>query len=182
MNLCLLFRFSLGWNFYLLQMFLLFQKNLIQYTLIWGQFRSYWVLVKFQCNYIFFKVINRSLPTVSYLTSLDWYAIVCIFFVCLMCSWNGIIASTWDDDKPFADWADFWAFVAFACLFIVINVGVTIWFYFAYDKIRKMKAKEARFLLMLKENLHRLNDSPAIISAANHNKNQYENPQFEMSL
>jgi hypothetical protein len=36
-------------------------------------------------------VINRSLPPVSYLTSLDKYAIACIFYVCALAGWHGII-------------------------------------------------------------------------------------------
>lgn len=87
-----------------------------------------------------------------------------------MCSWNGIIAASWNENKPFAAWADFWAFVAFAIVFVIINIGVSIWFYFAYDKIRKLKHKEARFLLMLKDNFRKMSF------------NAKTNPDFEFSL
>ena len=40
-------------------------------------------------------VINRSLPTVSYLTSLDKYAITCIVFISLLASWHSIAGACW---------------------------------------------------------------------------------------
>ena len=38
-------------------------------------------------------VINRYLPTVSYLTSLDTYAIVSILYICLLCVWHSLIGN-----------------------------------------------------------------------------------------
>jgi hypothetical protein len=43
-------------------------------------------------------VINRSLPTVSYLTSLDKYAIVCIFYLSLQAIWFSIAGHFWDKE------------------------------------------------------------------------------------
>ena len=40
-------------------------------------------------------VVNRSLPTVSYLTSLDKYAITCIVFISLTAFWHSIVGSSW---------------------------------------------------------------------------------------
>ncbi len=40
-------------------------------------------------------IINRSLPTVSYLTSLDRYAIACIVFISLLAGWHSIVGVCW---------------------------------------------------------------------------------------
>lgn len=100
-------------------------------------------------------VINRSLPTVSYLTSLDAYAIICIFFVCLLCAWHALVGSFWHLER--ALFLDFWMLIAFSSLFLLINVGVSVWFYRAYDKIRQLIRKESLFLRMLKENNEKVN-------------------------
>ena len=38
-------------------------------------------------------VINRYLPTVSYLTSLDTYSLISIFFICLLNVWHALIGN-----------------------------------------------------------------------------------------
>ena len=38
-------------------------------------------------------VVNRSLPTVAYLTGLDRYAITCIIYLSLLAAWHSIVAS-----------------------------------------------------------------------------------------
>ncbi|CAF3373391.1 unnamed protein product [Rotaria sp. Silwood1] len=35
--------------------------------------------------------MNRSLPTISYLTTMDKYAIMCIFHLVIHCIWHAII-------------------------------------------------------------------------------------------
>jgi hypothetical protein len=64
-------------------------------------------------------VINRSLPTVSYTTSLDEYSILCILYLCLLCAWHSTVGSFWD--KTLATRIDFIMLVVFFCLFLLIN-------------------------------------------------------------
>ncbi len=47
---------------------------------------------------VMFKwVVNRSLPIISYLTSLDKYAIACIFYLSLNSAWHALVGSKiWD--------------------------------------------------------------------------------------
>ena len=91
-------------------------------------------------------VINRSLPTVSYLTSLDKYAIVCIFYVCLLCVWHALVGcSFWD--KDLAKNLDQWLLIAFSVLFVIIHVVLGVWVFMAYSEIRKLKRREKKFLV-----------------------------------
>jgi hypothetical protein len=102
-------------------------------------------------------VINRSLPTISYLTSLDKYAIICIFYICMLCAWHSIVGRFWTQED--AELYDFWLLITFAILFLLINLLVLVWFYIAYEKIRRLKEKELRFVQNLKENFSRINSS-----------------------
>ncbi|CAF0974856.1 unnamed protein product [Brachionus calyciflorus] len=95
-------------------------------------------------------VINRSLPTISYLTSLDKYAIICIFFVCLNCAWHAIVGAFWS--KEDAKIIDQWVLVAMASLFVLIHFGFMIWLFLAQRKIRILKRKERKFMKKLLEN------------------------------
>lgn len=88
-------------------------------------------------------VINRSLPAVSYLTSLDKYAIVCIFYICMLSIWHALVGSFWSDEK--AHIYDFWSFIVFSFLFLLIHVGFGIWLFGAYRKIRQLKRSESNF-------------------------------------
>jgi hypothetical protein len=88
-------------------------------------------------------VVNRSLPTISYLTSLDKYAIYCICFICFSCVWHSLVGSFWK--KETAVIIDQWMLVAFAVFFVVINVWMVFWFILSYRKIYRLKAEERRF-------------------------------------
>ena len=92
-------------------------------------------------------VINRSLPTISYLTSLDKYAIICIFFVCCNCAWHAIVGAFWS--KEDAKIIDQWVLVAAGCIFVLIHIGFLIWLFIAYKEIREVKKKERKFLKKL---------------------------------
>ena len=89
-------------------------------------------------------VINRSLPSVSYLTSLDKYAIVCIFYVCLLSVWHSIVGSFWTQET--ACKIDKWALLGFVLIFFLIHVGLCVWFLIAYRAVWFIKAKEKKFL------------------------------------
>lgn len=94
-------------------------------------------------------VINRSLPTVSYLTSLDKYAITCIFYKCMLCVWHSLVGAFWI--KDYAKLIDKWMLLFFSLLFVLINLGFLLWFCVAYRAIREIRFKEARFLTTFKE-------------------------------
>ncbi len=105
-------------------------------------------------------VINRFLPPVSYLTFLDKYSIVCIFFLCVTAAWHSIIGSlslSRDNKIINSEWTnniDFWVMIAFICIFVCMHLfwikwytRVTRWVYF-------LQAEEKRFI---KEYLKRTN-------------------------
>lgn len=89
-------------------------------------------------------VINRSLPTVSYLTSLDQYAIVSIFYICLLCIWHSVVGSFWE--PAVAIDLDRWLLIAFAGLFIFYHLVFFGWVLYAYVKIWKIKKQEKEYL------------------------------------
>jgi hypothetical protein len=94
-------------------------------------------------------VINRQLPTISYLTSLDKYAIISIFYVCLLCVWHSIVGSFWSAER--AKELDFWSLIIFSAFFVVIHLCFIVWLFFAHAQIRKLKAREREYLRSLKE-------------------------------
>ena len=91
-------------------------------------------------------VVNRSLPTVSYLTSLDQYAIACIFYICLLCFYHSIIGSNSFPDKEYARLIDMWVLITFAVMFFLFHLIIFVKFYLAFNEIKKLKRKEATFL------------------------------------
>lgn len=93
-------------------------------------------------------VINRSLPTLSYLTSLDKYAIVSIFYICLLCVWHSIVGAFWDEE--YATFLDRWLLLAFALLFVLYHIGFLVWLFIAYGKIRQLKKYESAYIKLLK--------------------------------
>lgn len=75
-------------------------------------------------------VINRTLPTVSYMTNLDKYQTVSMLLICGQIMWYAVISSVIHiDDKcvhPYALY-DFVAFVFFCGLFLLINSVFVVW-------------------------------------------------------
>jgi predicted signal transduction protein with EAL and GGDEF domain len=96
-------------------------------------------------------VINRSLPAVSYLTSLDKYAIVCIFYVCLLCVWHAIVGAFWP--KPDAQAYDQALLITFSIVFILIHVGLIVWYLNAYRQILQLKKEELTFTKRLENQM-----------------------------
>ena len=87
-------------------------------------------------------VINRSLPPVSYLTFLDKYSIVSIFFLCVTAVWHSIIGSLSlkkDNHIINSEWIndiDFWAIITFIFIFVCMHlfcisqyIYITRWIY-----------------------------------------------------
>ena len=93
-------------------------------------------------------VVNRSLPTVSYLTSLDLYGIVNIFFLCLLAAWHAIVGSCWD--PKYANYLDHVLLVVFAVLFVLIQLTLIIRLLIPYAAIKRLRKKENDFLKTLK--------------------------------
>lgn len=95
-------------------------------------------------------VTNRSLPTVSYMTSLDKYQIVNILYMCLLCIWHAVVASFWTPDLR--AYLDTISLVVFSVLFILFHIYFAIGFVVAYKKIQEVSALELEFKHKSNEN------------------------------
>ena len=82
-------------------------------------------------------------PSVSYMTSLDKYTIVCIFFICLTIVWHSIIATWWD--PVYALFLDGILLLTFSGLFVIIHAYFITWFILSVGKIRNLRRKETKF-------------------------------------
>lgn len=94
-------------------------------------------------------ITNRSLPTVSYMTSLDKYSIACMLLLCAQCMWHAISSSMLEIeqkcDYPFALY-DHIAFLFFCSVFCLIQVVFFIWlFKNAYRKRRLLNRQEVDY-------------------------------------
>ena len=96
-------------------------------------------------------VVNRAMPTIFYLTSLDAYQISCIVFVAMIGIWHSIIGSFWDYKT--ADDIDTGMLIAFSVIFIILNLIYFCWFFKAYQQTKILDKKEAKYLSDNKENL-----------------------------
>ena len=94
-------------------------------------------------------VINRSLPTISYMTSLDKYAIVCIFYLCVICVWHATIGSFWQNGL--AARLDFAVLLFFFAVFLVIHLVLALWLYSAYNSIRNLEKMNNSYINDLKK-------------------------------
>ncbi len=99
-------------------------------------------------------VVNRTLPAVSYLTSLDKYSIACIVFITLHAVWHAIISSFWSRSTSII--LDRVILGAFVVGFIIIHLGLLAWFYNARQRVREIKRKEAEFIEKLSHLRQRL--------------------------
>ena len=88
-------------------------------------------------------VTNRSLPPVSYMTSLDQYQIVSILYLCLQCVWHSIAASFFD--SKLKENMDRYFLIGFSGLFLAYHVFFLVEFYVAYDEIRRLRKLEKEF-------------------------------------
>ena len=91
-------------------------------------------------------ITNRSLPTVSYMTSLDKYSLTSILFLCAQCIWHSIISATMEIeqrcDYPFSFY-DFIAFVLFCLMFLLLQLFFVFWLIKnGYSKRRMLNRQE----------------------------------------
>ncbi|XP_071107907.1 cys-loop ligand-gated ion channel-like [Haliotis cracherodii] len=63
-------------------------------------------------------VASQSVPKLSYLTYLDRYILLSMSFLFLVCGWHAVIALYKSDDAT-AGLMDYYAFITFACLYLV---------------------------------------------------------------
>ncbi|CAF5197268.1 unnamed protein product, partial [Rotaria magnacalcarata] len=98
-------------------------------------------------------VVNRSLPTVSYLTALDRYAILSIILLVLLCGWHSTIAlfiflslrtaattrSGIDPDNIHVH-IDRYVGLSVLSIYIILNIALIIWFICVpYKRRREME-------------------------------------------
>ena len=90
-------------------------------------------------------VSNRSLPTISYMTSLDMYQIISIVYLASCCVWHSVI-SVVNKDMAVKTVIDRSVLAAFALFFIVIQIVFAMNIGLGYRKIKKIEQAEAKFV------------------------------------
>ncbi|CAF0942644.1 unnamed protein product [Brachionus calyciflorus] len=95
-------------------------------------------------------VSNRTLPTVSYLTSLDKYQITSIIYLVLCCVWHSTIASI-AVEMPTKIIIDKIVVGIFATIFITIQIVFSIRIFSAFRGLKQLKLKEERFIRQVPE-------------------------------
>ncbi len=95
-------------------------------------------------------MINRSLPAVSYLTSLDIYSITNIVLLCVIASWHAVVAKL--NDPFYAATIDRYVCIGFAILCIMIQILLIIRLLLPYRDIKILKTKEKEFLKTFQKN------------------------------
>ncbi|CAF1482483.1 unnamed protein product [Adineta steineri] len=122
--------------------------------------------------------VNRSLPTISYLTSLDKYGLLCIFNLFFHSIWHSTISViAWEYTTNYFVAKHSWimyldrgACGVFFSLFIILHIGMIIWFYRVPFKHRKqMKQKDDRYRILMQEKIK---------NRKNQSFKQGENKQF----
>lgn len=96
-------------------------------------------------------VTNRSLPTISYMTSLDKYQIVSILFMCLECIWHSLANKV--VEQNLVNKYDQISFLFFFCCFLFIQIYFLILFINDYICIKKLIRLEKKMLINNKKNL-----------------------------
>ena len=86
-------------------------------------------------------VVNRSLPTVSYLTSLDSYAIANIVFLCFQAFANASIAIFFSEDQDRARLVNNIFVIIFASIFGLIHIVLGVWIIRVYIKVKAFRKK-----------------------------------------
>lgn len=93
-------------------------------------------------------VVNRSMPTVNYTTTLDQYTTTSILYLCLLSAWHAIVGTHWS--KTFAQTVDKWMLLGLSCLFIFIHFLFAIKLLRGYLYVWDAKKREKRFKSNLK--------------------------------
>lgn len=94
-------------------------------------------------------ITNRSLPTVSYMTSLDKYSIASMLLICAQCVWHSMISAIMDMeqkcDYPYS-YYDHIAFVLCCTVFLFVQIVFIIWLLQnAYKKRSLLNKQELDF-------------------------------------
>lgn len=90
-------------------------------------------------------VSNRSVPTVSYLTSLDRYQIISIVYLASCCVWHST-CSTLQLDMAEKTVIDRLVLLLFATAFLSIQVVFGVQIMISWRKIKEIEKAEAKFL------------------------------------
>ncbi len=101
------------------------------------QFRLNTTATIFLTSINFKWVINRSLPSVCYVTSLDAYSSLSILFIVLIYSWHSIVGGFYTDLQK----VDKWLLLVFSCLFILLQIIFMIVGVRSYLKVKKYDRK-----------------------------------------
>jgi len=92
-------------------------------------------------------VVNRCLPTISYLTSLDKYVLGSMVMLCLVCAWHALVSALPSDKRKYWDNV---ALVAAVLLYIAFHGVFVLWMYlFASSRRRIMAKKDREYLARL---------------------------------
>ena len=122
-------------------------------------------------------VINRSLPTVYYLTSLDFYSLMNILLICICLCWHAIIGVVNNNDASFKrtennrkiddvsydtycihsnEVLDYSAFGITLIAFIILNGSFLYWYFFKAKRESKLlDEREKKFINNLKAEANR---------------------------
>lgn len=114
----------------------------IDYRLPQSRLQSCFTLVLTSASFKW--VTNRSLPTISYMTSLDKYSISCIFYLCLNCAWHSLVGCL--AQKVNAVQIDSIMFFVFIFIFSVIHLKLVIWFFNSFKSIRNLEKQNKIYL------------------------------------
>jgi len=96
-----------------------------------------------------FKVVtSRSLPTISYLTSLDKYQTFNIIFLSLLCIWHSICAALKTDYQLKVKIDNIMAY-AFGSLFVLIQIWLFVNIMISHQKVKKLNEKDKLFISKL---------------------------------
>lgn len=92
-------------------------------------------------------VVNRCLPTISYLTSLDKYVLGSMVMLCLVCAWHALVSALPADVRKYWDNV---ALVAAVLLYVAFHGVFVLWMYlFASSRRRIMAKKDREYLARL---------------------------------
>jgi hypothetical protein len=96
-----------------------------------------------------FKIVtSKTLPTISYLTSLDKYQIINIVYLGTCCVWHSICSSL-DIEEVLKIKLDKIIMALLATFFILIQIVFMVTLLKSYRKIKKLEKKEAEFEQMI---------------------------------
>jgi len=93
-------------------------------------------------------VVNRCLPTISYLTSLDKYVLGSMVMLCLVCAWHALVSALPASQRKYWDNV---ALVAAVLLYLFFHGVFILWMYLFASSRRRIMAKKDREYLALKE-------------------------------